>query len=1130
MHSSNRKRGGEDSGSSRKKPIFFDPRHRRKRIVKALFLVFFSFGLVWVLGFGLSIYYVDKLSGAEQVLAGRAQATADPDAPAPLPRSSWPISREVEEEACLPEGAPGPEGRAGQPGRVNFAYLPYEDYWSFDALQSPCAEIDVLLVEMFRVREVTKGPFALGPDDETALLTQHLASRAGAQTAMRPVVHFLRGALNGWEGDVAVPPETLARQVSEMLGAEGQDGACLLLEDVPPTAREPLVGFLSELRAGLPASQGGLCLVLQGDTDLIEDPRIVEAADQVILRGFHEPTLGSAAGPLAAQAWFEAMIERAVAAVGTDKLVIALGSHAYDWSSGSAIPEHIPFSEAMRRAARHKGQIRFAEGALNTNIQLIDADGRRQDIWALDAVSAFNQLKLLRAHGLQATAVWSLGYEDPGIWTALQLPDDIPADEAAALLSAVDLEGYVGYEGEGAFLTVAQPPVPGRRLLGAEAGSGRITSQRYETLPQPYTLLRYGNSPTPHVVLTFDDGPDAKFTRDILDILEENQATATFFQVGSNILRAPDMTRRIVRDGHEIGSHSFFHPRIDTISDFRLRMEMNALQRLFASVTGHGTLLFRAPYGRGQGPLSGQAARPVELLEELGYLVVGSDIIVPDWKGMTPAELVQHVRARQTAGGGNVIVMHDAGGDRQATIDALPGLIAALRADGYRIVSLSELIGAERDQLMPPVTGVHRWFDALSFGVLSVAGQVLALAFWVMIISGALRSLAVLGLAHIRKHHDTDGEDYAPPVTVLIPAYNEEGVILKSIASVLASDYGDVRLIVIDDGSEDNTLGQVMKAYHDHPRVTVITEPNQGKWKALDTAYGEIDTPIVVTLDADTVMAPDAIGKLVRHFRDPEVGAVSGNVKVGNRVNILTRLQALEYITVQNIDRRAAELLNGMLVVPGAIGAWRAEAVRKAGLYSNETLTEDADLTVSVLRAGYRVAFEERAYSIAETPMTVRAFMAQRLRWTFGMMQTGWKHRRAAREKRAVGLISIPDLFLFGVVLPLLAPFADLVFLATLVDFGINYATGQQELLSHGSSLILLGYLALPLMDLLTAFLGFRFERTERYRLLWLLPLQRLFYRPLLYISVFRGVYRVITGRFPAWGKPVPLSAMAEIR
>ena len=283
---------------------------------------------------------------------------------------------------------------------------------------------------------------------------------------------------------------------------------------------------------------------------------------------------------------------------------------------------------------------------------------------------------------------------------------------------------------------------------------------------------------------------------------------------------------------------------------------------------------------------------------------------------------------------------------------------------------------------------------------------------------GIVRSLMYLFLAHLRRPDRPPTDDFTPDLTVIVPAFNEEISIVACVRGVLASDYPDLSVIVMDDGSTDHTFDLVRDTFRDDPRVRVLHQANKGKWMALDRAYGHVHTEFVVSVDADTLVRPDAIRHLVQKLRDPAVGAVAGVVKVANRVNFLTRFQALEYITTQNIIRRAADVYNGQLVVPGAIGAWRVEAVRKAGLYSGDTLAEDADLTISVQRAGYRVAFEERAIAETEAPASLRPFMRQRLRWVLGMLQTGWKHRGTIREGRSVGLISITDFPGRGVVEP----------------------------------------------------------------------------------------------------------------
>jgi cellulose synthase/poly-beta-1,6-N-acetylglucosamine synthase-like glycosyltransferase len=416
----------------------------------------------------------------------------------------------------------------------------------------------------------------------------------------------------------------------------------------------------------------------------------------------------------------------------------------------------------------------------------------------------------------------------------------------------------------------------------------------------------------------------------------------------------------------------------------------------------------------------------------------------------------------------------------------------------------------------------------VSFVAVAGIGNVLIWVFWIAVVFGVIRSLFVLSLAHLRRRHPSSLPEPARSVTIVIPAFNEELVIADGIAAALASNYPDVRIIVVDDGSTDSTALAVEAAFGNHPSVRLIRQPNGGKCKALNAAYAEIETEVVVAVDADTLLHPDAVRMLLGHFSDPQIGAVAGNVKVGNRRGLLPRLQALEYITAQNIDRRAAEHLNAMLVVPGAIGAWRAEVVRKVGLYSSDTITEDADLTIAILRAGYRVVFEERAYSITDAPETLSSFMKQRLRWTFGMMQATWKHRRAAKTARGVVFFSIPDLWLTGILLGLLAPLADAMFAGALIKAAAGVAQGEPLANTDTSIAIVIGWVALPVLDLVLVLAAFRFERQESRWLIFLVPFQRLIYRPLLYITVYRAVSHALAGRIAGWGKLIRLGKIRK--
>ena len=357
-----------------------------------------------------------------------------------------------------------------------------------------------------------------------------------------------------------------------------------------------------------------------------------------------------------------------------------------------------------------------------------------------------------------------------------------------------------------------------------------------------------------------------------------------------------------------------------------------------------------------------------------------------------------------------------------------------------------------------------------------------------------------------------------PDLSFVIPAYNEAGVIARCIEYVLETRYDDFDIIVVDDGSTDGTYDAAME-FADHPLVTIISQSNGGKASAMNAALYETDSDVFICIDADSQLHPQAVGLLAAHFKDPEIGAVAGRVVVGNRTNILTRLQALEYITAQSIERRAKEYLNAITVVPGAIGAWRTTAVMEAGIFSTETLTEDADMTMAILRSDYRVVYEDRAIATTETPSTVKALLAQRLRWSLGMMQAGGKHQGAIIEGRNLGLLSLPDLAIFGYIMPLLAPLADLFLIIMIYGFitGLGDPAQVDTVAATGS--VLLAYLLLPLLEILTVAIAFRLDPKEDRRLMWLIPVQRIFYRQLLYFSVIRAVWRAATGSLAKWGR-----------
>ncbi len=330
----------------------------------------------------------------------------------------------------------------------------------------------------------------------------------------------------------------------------------------------------------------------------------------------------------------------------------------------------------------------------------------------------------------------------------------------------------------------------------------------------------------------------------------------------------------------------------------------------------------------------------------------------------------------------------------------------------------------------------------------------------------------------------------APSVTVLIPAHNEESVIVQTVQSVLLSDYDDIHVIVVDDGSTDRNSGTPDSPISETIRTCrSFIRSNRGKAAALNNALTHAKTEIVVTIDADTEIEPDAIRNLFRHFSDPKIGAVAGNVKVGNRRQWLTRWQALEYITSQNMEKRAFDLLNCITVVPGALGAWRKDAIEAAGGITADTVAEDADLTIAIRRLGWRVTYDEYAVAWTEAPETPGVLIRQRFRWTFGTLQSFWKHSDTLFRPKygTLGWVALPNIFIFQILLPLISPIIDLMFLGSLLLWGLAqlHITQIPQLWTAAdvqrSVLFFLGFM---IIDVLTCVIAFALERKEDWSLL----------------------------------------------
>jgi peptidoglycan/xylan/chitin deacetylase (PgdA/CDA1 family)/GT2 family glycosyltransferase len=665
-------------------------------------------------------------------------------------------------------------------------------------------------------------------------------------------------------------------------------------------------------------------------------------------------------------------------------------------------------------------------------------------------------------------------------------------------------------------------------VLTADA-DGIVRDERYVTLPTPYVVQRTGGANPKLLALTFDDGPDATWTPRILDVLERAHVPGTFFVIGSNALQHPALLNRIIAGGGEIGNHSYTHPNMATLGPNETMLELNATQRLVQAYTGREMRLFRAPYFGDAEPTTADELGPALAAQQAGYTVVGLHVDPNDWQRPGADSIYQQVIDQVHAGtaenSANIILLHDGGGDRSETVAALPRIIATLRAEGYRFVPASGLIGVTPAQAMPPVPDHDLWAvrtDVAVFVALAAITATVSWLFYLAISLGIARAVMMAGLAWIQaRRKRAEPPAYTPSVSVIIPAFNEERVIVASVTRVLASDYPALQVIVADDGSSDATSELVAAAFDGDPRVELLTLANGGKAAALNRALQQARGDVVIALDADTQFEPATIRRLARWFADPRIGAVAGDARVGNRVNLVTRWQAIEYITAQNLERRALAGFDAMTVVPGAVGAWRRAALDEVGGYPEDTLAEDQDMTIAIQRAGWRVTYDPAAVAWTEAPESFRALARQRFRWAFGTLQCLWKHRAVLwrRKPSGLALVGMPQAWLFQILFAAISPLIDLALILSIVGTSMRVAQHGWAQTAGDVGTMGLYWAAFTTIDVLCGWLAYRLDGKKLRYPAHLLVAQRLVYRQIMYGVVIRAISAAVRGRIVGWGK-----------
>lgn len=1131
-------------------PVFYDPAGRRGRrlrrvgiaaaaILSVLAAVFVASVLINPLLPKLDLRPVAALPTAADVKpptpeittrrglrAKRAQAALEqtlkktPVVPGKRP-ALLPVTPPKPGVVATPKVAPA------KPLAIGF-YVNWDDS-SYQSLKLHLDQLDWVVPEWIRLQS---GDWPVVSEVDPRALD--LIRRTKPTTPILPMIHNSKDGK--WDVPAlteAVASEQSRRRVIDALVKIVElnkfQGVCIDFEEVPSTTEPNLLKFMQELHATFkPRNWVVTQAVPFADSDW-NYRAYADANDYLMLMAYDEHWADSAPGSIAGQAWFEETLAARMREVPPEKTIVCVGGYGYDWKKGGETTE-MTFQEAVLAARDSEAQVRFDTTTLNPYFKYEAENGAEHTVWFLDAVTAFNQTRAARGHRPAGFALWRLGSEDPSLWAVF---GNNQFDAAPATTRDIRYAYDVDFEGMGEILQVVAEPKAGTREVEVDEANGLVKNERYTAIPSSYVIRRAGYRPG-LVALTFDDGPDPVWTPKILDILKQEKVPAAFFIIGQNGQTDPELVKRIIAEGHDIGNHTFTHPNLGEIPGRITELELTATQRLIESLTGRSTRLFRPPYFGDAEPTTPDEVEPAVRAQHLGYLTVGLRVDPDDWATPGVDAIVQRtidgVTNPDPDQRGQVVLLHDAGGDRAQTVAALPRLIHELRARGYRFVTISELAGLTQVQTMPPIPpdrGLSARVNRVAFYSMSYLSWGLHWLFLIGIVLGLARLFFIGTLAFAQRlrarHREVThaGENYQPFVSIIVPAYKEEKVIVQTLRSLLASDYPHFEIIVVDDGSPDRTSEVVREAFGDEPRVRLFTKENGGKAEALNYGLQRARGEVIVALDADTIFPPQTIGALAHRFADARYGAIAGNAKVGNRINLITRWQALEYITAQNLDRRAFASLDCITVVPGAVGAWRRDLLEKAGGFASDTLAEDQDLTLKIRRMGYKIGYEEQAVAWTEAPDTVRALAKQRFRWSFGTLQCMWKHADALLRPRygTLGLIAMPNVWIFQILFPLISPIMDLMLIWSVVSAVLERIEHPAEYSVTNIKQVLFYYALFLAVDWLAAAFAFLLEKGERWSLLWWLFLQRFCYRQVMYYVMVKSVLAALKGVVVGWGK-----------
>jgi peptidoglycan/xylan/chitin deacetylase (PgdA/CDA1 family) len=635
--------------------------------------------------------------------------------------------------------------------------------------------------------------------------------------------------------------QSLVRSAVDFAVQSHEAGIVVDFEEVPEESQTRFQQFAAELGSALHSVGLKLMVALPARDNAYDYESFGKQCDAIVLMNYDEHWLTSPPGPIASQDWFVENMRQILEDVPAQKIIVAVGSYAYDWSEAkkkaSESAQSLTIQEALLRAYESETQVEFDAASLNPHYSYYDEHNDVHSVWMLDAVTAYNEIRASERLGVQGTALWRLGSADTSIWPIWDAtrPDDAARQKLTDLPPGPDLI----LEGDGDVWHFIDTPKHGKRSFTYDASTDLFTSEKYDAYPLSYHIDQIGAAKK-KIALTFDDGPDPSWTPKILDVLKQKNVPATFFVIGLDANKWPELLRREYAEGHEIGNHTYTHPDWESsnLSTTQIRWELNLTERLIESTVGVKPILFRPPFGIDHQPEYAEEVAHLPTAQDMGYIIVGQKVDPNDWSQESPGVPIAADKVLQNvlreAPKGNIVLLHDGGGNRAQTLAALPKIIDALRAAGYQFVSVADLIGKTRAQIMLPLSPQEQFearADGFIFGIYHWfwVGITTTFILGIILVSGRTLIIGILALIEKLRPDHAVMPDPPPSVTILIPAHNEESVIVQTVKSVLLSDWQDLRIVVVNDGSTDKTVELLDANFSQEPRVHIIHQVNRGK-------------------------------------------------------------------------------------------------------------------------------------------------------------------------------------------------------------------------------------------------------------------------------------------------------------